>query len=161
VKLLGHMALVALVIGVSVTVAATGRVTLPLVISGAVGWGFVPVLQLMTGMLIVRGARGPLVRRLEGYFTLHWPWSVWIVAFHAALLLLPSRWSGLWLAATASVPILFTTWLLLAFCQQELSLPRRLAVRRVGEHQVVTYALVLAYVSVAIALWPRIVGAFE
>lgn len=158
VRLAARMALVALVIGTAVTVAAAGRVTIPLVITGVLGWSFVPVLQLLTGLLLVRTTPGPRLRQLERYFATHWAWSIWILAFHAAVLVVPPAYAGVWLATTAVAPILWTGMLLLEFCRRELMLDRRAAVRRVALHQSVTWLLVLVYVSVAVALWPRIVG---
>lgn len=158
VTLLARMALVALVIGTSVTVAATERLTLSLVLSGSLGWVFVPLLQLLTGLLLVRGLPGGRMRQLERYFATHWPWSIWILVFNAAVLLLPMRLTGLWLTATAVVPMLWTVWLLMEFCRQDLALDSRMARRRVLLHQSVTYVLVVGYVSVAVALWPRLAG---
>ena len=156
--LLARMALVALVIGTSVTVAATERLTLSMVISGSLGWAFVPLLQLLTGLLLVRGVPGGRMRQLERYFATHWPWSIWIIAFNAAILLLPGHLTGLWLTATAVVPLLWTVWLLMEFCRQDLALDSPIARRRVLLHQAVTYGLVVGYVSVAVALWPRLSG---
>ena len=156
VKLLGRMALVALVIGTSVTVSATERVTAGLVLAGILGWSFVPALQLLTGLLLVRGARPP-VRLLDRYFAMHWPWSLWILSAQATLLMVPIvRSAGWWVAITTVVPILWTVRLLFAFCRRELGLERLHAWRRVLVHQTATYLLVLAYVTFAVALWPRL-----
>lgn len=152
------MTLVALVIGASVTVSATERVTLSLVLGGAIGWSFVPVLQLLTGLLLVRKLD---LRLLDRYFATHWPWSIWIIAAHAMFLLSAgSRGWGIWVAVTATVPILWTIWLLFAFCREELGLDVRQRRRRVALHQAATCVLLVAYISVAVALWPRIVGLF-
>ena len=156
--LVARMALVALVIGTSVSVAATERVTFSLVAGGFIGWAFVPVLQLLTGLLLVQGRPGKRIFQLERYFATHWPWSLWILVFNGAVLLLPTRVTGLWLTATAVVPMLWTMWLLGEFCRQDLALDPRHARRRVLLHQAVTYLLVFGYVSLAVALWPRIVG---
>jgi hypothetical protein len=160
-SLAGRMALVALVIGTSVTASATERVTIPLVLAGAIGWSFVPILQLMTGLLLVRGARSGQVRLLNRYFATGWPWLLWILAAHAAFIAVPAtRNIGLWFAATAAAPILWTIYLLDRFCRQELGLDARLTRWRIGVHQAATYVLVAAYVWVAVALWPRIIRLF-
>jgi hypothetical protein len=158
--LLGRMALVALVIGSATAIAATERVTFALVLAGASGWAFVPLLQALTGLLLLRGSRGPRLPSLERYFALHWPWSLWIIAFSGAVLLLPPRLTGVSLVATAVVPLLWTVWLLLDYCRADLGFDRRTARRRVALHQAVTYGLVVGYVSLAVALWPRVVGTF-
>lgn len=150
------MVLVSLIIGTATTAAATGRVTLSLVVSGALGWSFVPVLQLLTGSILVRGPQGDRPRLLEHYFALHWPWSLWLLAYHGALLLLPTRALGTWLALTAVVPIAVTARLLLRFTRSRVTADRRAAIRRVVLHQAITYGVFLAYAAAAVALWSRV-----
>jgi len=153
------MALIALVIGTSFTVAATERVTLSLVLAGAIGWSFVPVMQLLTGLLLVRGSGRPRLDMLERYFGTHWPWSLWILSVHATLLIAPvARTFGLWLVLTAAVPVIWTVRLLVAFCRDDLGLDGRQGRRKVVLHQGATCLLFLVYVSFAVALWPRIIG---
>jgi hypothetical protein len=162
VPVLAQMVLVAAVVGVSVTVTATERVDIRLVLSGVLGWSFVPVLQLATGLVLVRGSRESLGWSLERYFATHWPWSLTILAAHAALLLIPwFRGRGLWLAGLAVLPIFMTIRLLLALCKGPLRMEPRLARRRVAEHQLLTLLLIVLYVQVTTALWPRVVGVFS
>lgn len=156
------MSLIALVIGTSVTVSATERVTASLVVFGIAGWSFVPLLQLLTGLLLVRGSALPRMELLIRYFQLHRPWSLWILAVHAVLLLIPiARHFQQWVVMTLLLPMLWTMGLLLRFCRDELQLEGWRAVRRVALHQSVTYAAVFVYVFVAVALWPRILGLFR
>ena len=155
-RVFGFMLLVSLIIGTATAAAATGRVTLSLVGSGALGWSFVPVLQLLTGLILIRGPRGEWLVQLERYFELHWPWSLWILAYHAALLLLPTRALGTWLALTGVVPMVVTARLLLHFTRVHVVDDRRAAIRRVVLHQAVTYSVFLAYAAVAVALWSRV-----
>lgn len=162
-RLAGRMALVAVIIGTSVTVSATERVTLSLVLAGTIGWSFVPVLQLLTGLLLIRGRAGEgRVRLLDRYFALGWPWALWIVGVHATLLMWPAgRRLGLMvIAATAAIPILWTLRLLLDFGRRELGFDSRQARIRVGQHQALSYVLFLTYVFFAVSLWPRVVGLF-
>jgi hypothetical protein len=162
-SLLGRMALVALIIGTALTASATERVTVSLVLAGFIGWSFVPVLQLLTGLLLIRGTEARRrLRLLDRYFATGWPWSLWIVAVHAAFLLWPPsrRLGQVALAVVALIPILWTVKLLVAYCQEELHLDRHRARMRVGQHQAVTYGLFLVYVFFAVSLWPRVVGLF-
>ena len=158
--LFGRLALVALVLGAATAAAATERLTIQLVLGGAVSWSFVPLLQLGTGLLLLRGSSGRRLELLERYFALHWPWSLWIIVFSGAVLLLPPRFTGVSLVATAGAPLIWTVWLLLEYCRADLGFDRRTARRRVAQHQAVTYGLVVGYVALAVALWPRIVGIF-
>jgi hypothetical protein len=160
--LLARMGLVALILGTALTVAATERVTVPLVFAGTIGWSFVPLLQLLTGLLLVRGFSRDRLRLLAGYFATHRPWSMWILISHAIFLLFPAtRPYGLWIIATAAVPILWTIGLLLRFCREELQLSAARSWWRVATHQCATYTIAFAYVFVAVALWPRILAVFE
>ena len=160
--LLGRMALVALIIGTSVTVSATERVSVSLVLAGAIGWSFVPLVQLCTGLLLVHGAARARVQLLAGYFAMHRPWSLWILAAHAVFLLSPAaRRYNLWVVVTAAVPIVLTVRALLRFCRDELHLDHRRAWQRVVVHQSATYTIALAYIFAAVALWPRLLGLFK
>jgi hypothetical protein len=155
------MALIALVIGTSLTVSATERVTLSLVLAGAIGWSFVPLVQLLTGWLLVRGS-GDRVRLLNRYFGMHWPWSLWILVTSAMFLLLPVARRFSWvITLTAALPILWTLWLLMRFCRDELGLDLVRSWQRVVVHQAATYGIAFAYIFVAVALWPRILGLFQ
>lgn len=155
------MALVALIIGAAVTVASTERTDVPLVVGGFFGWLFVPALQLLTGLLVIHGTPLSRLSTLEGYFALHWPWSLWILAAAGLTLVVPAvRAHAAWVGVTAAVAVVWTVRLLVRFCEQTLRLSRRAAYRRVALHQAVTLALILVYVQFAIALWPRLVGVF-
>lgn len=157
--LLSRMALVALVIGTSVTVAATERIEASLVISGMLCWSFVPVLQLLTGLVLLRGTRGKRGDRLERYFATHWPWSLWILALHAALLMVPpARGYVYWLAVTAVIPVIATVKLLLVYCSETLALPAPEARVRILQHQLLTLTLAILAFQLAVALWPRLLG---
>jgi hypothetical protein len=157
------MGLVALVIGASLTVSATERVTVSLVVADSVAWSFVPALQLLTGLFLIRGIRtSSRLDLLDRYFATGWAWSIWILGVHASLLMLPAtrRFGVLAIAAAAAIPILWTMRLLLNYCRHDLGLDSHRARIRVGQHQVVTYTLFLTYVFFAVSLWPRIVGLF-
>ncbi len=159
-RLLGQMALVALVIGTSVTAAATERVALSLVVTSAPAWAFVPLLQLGTGLWLVRGVgRGRRVGALERYFDTHRPWSLFILAVHAVLLAWPaSRASALMFFPLAAVPIGFTVLGLTAMCREALGMSSSASRRMVLTHQTVTYLMVAAYAAWASAYLPRLVG---
>lgn len=161
--MLARMALVAVIIGTSVTVSATERVTLALVLAGSIGWSFVPLLQLLTGLLLIRGtARSRRLDLLDRYFATGWSWNLWILAIHVTLLLWPAsrRLGILVIGIAAIVPIVWTLKSLFDYCRRDLGLDPRGARARVFQHQAVTYALVVAYVIFAVSLWPRVVGLF-
>ena len=153
------MALIALVIGSAMAVAATGRLTLSLAASTTLVWSWVPLVQLLTGLLLVRGADIGVARALEGYFQTHRPWSLWLLACAVAIALLPNPGGALLLlAATFVVPLVVTVRMLKVFCRRELGLGAAQTRRRVALHQAVTWTVVLVYGGYAIALIPRVSG---
>jgi hypothetical protein len=157
---LARMALVALVLATAMSIAATGRLTIALLISGLVCFWFLPVLQFLTGLLMVRH-RGviPLRVALDGYFETHRPWSLWILVMAATVILLPNPGGATYpLALTAVVPAAFTARSLLRFSRVALGDSRRQAWQRVALHQGATFVALIAYMDLSVALWPRVLA---
>jgi hypothetical protein len=160
VSFLVRMGITALVIGSALSTAATGRVTLPLVLSGFVCWSFVPVLQLATGWWMLRGGPGAGRATLDGYFATYRPWLLWLLAMAAVALMPSAAGMTLYLATTAVIPAALTIRALTRFSRDELGDSPRAARRRVAAHQVVTFILALIYADLSVALWPRVVEVF-
>jgi hypothetical protein len=156
------MALIALVIGITTSVAATGRTTLMLVASGAVCWSFVPVVQLFTGVLFVRGARIPRAQALERYFALHRPWSLWLLGCALVLLLMPNQQDWILpVAASGVVPLILTNRALARAGHHDLGFTSAIARRRLITHQLATWAVGLAYAEYAGRVVSRFVDALR
>ena len=158
-RLVARMALIALVIGTATSTVATGRVSVSLLASTTVCWSLVPVIQLFTGLLLVRGSSLPQARALDLYFGTHRPWSLWLLGFALLILVLPNP--GGWvltLAATAVVPIALTARRLTSLCRLELGFSAASARRRALLHQAVTGACCLAYGEYAGRLLPRFIA---
>ena len=153
------MSLTALIISASVVAASTERVTVALVLTSAVAWAFVPLIQLGTGLWLVRGAgAGRRLGALEAYFDTHRPWSLFILVFHALMLAWPaSRGFALILAPTTVVPIALTVRALTRMCRETLGLTPGAARRMVLLHQCMTYLVIAAYAGWAGAYVPRLV----
>lgn len=150
------MTLVALVIGVSLAAGSTERIDAGLVLSTSLAWSFVPVLQLLTGLVLTRGSRDRIAT-LDAYFGTHAPWSLWILGVHALFLVVsPARDAALWLSVTAVLPAVLTARALIILCRSRLGLSTWEARRRVALHQFLSYALVLLYVDFAVALGARL-----
>jgi len=142
--ILGRIALAAAVIGTSVAVAATGRVSLGLVATIALSWSFALLVQAIAAAAIIVPARARRVtaaRAFELWFLAHVPWTLWF--------LVPAAFSGITAAHVseslrfvgALVPIVWTILVLRAFGRQVLG------ATRVGTlamaHQVIVWALTL------------------
>ncbi len=150
------MVLISLVLGVSLSAASAERVDAGLVISTSAAWSFVPMLQLLTGLVLTRGS-ADRIGALDDYFATHVPWSLWILAVHALFLVVgPARDAALLILLTGVVPAIWTARLLVRMCREGLALSAREAWRRVAVHEAISYALVLAYVHFAVALGARL-----
>lgn len=156
VRIVGRMALLSVILGVSFSAAATERVDAGLVVSTSLAWSFVPVVQLLTGLVLTRGSAKRFTA-LDAYFATHRPWSLWILGIHALFLLAgPARSAALWLALTAVVPAVWTARLLVTMCRDRLGLSARESRRRVAIHEVLSCGLILLYVWFAAALGARL-----
>jgi hypothetical protein len=153
--------LLALLLGIVTSAAATGRVVASLVISQTVCWSFVPALQLMTGSILI-GSAGPrpvsFARAIELLFAAHGPWSIWLVAIAALQMLTPNQ--NIVFASTVA-PAAWTAWILFAYSREVLALPSRQAGVRVIAHQVATALLILTYIELASRISVRVIGLLE
>ena len=149
---------VALVLGVSAAMGATGRVTPALLLSTTLCWSFVVVLQGAIALPLIAGpARRTvgLARAVDLFFAGHAPWSLWILAVVAWA---PSPVGRpLWPALlAASVPLVLTPRIVSAFFQEVLELDPRHAMSRAAAQQALTWLTFIALYGTAVQLWPRV-----
>ena len=157
-------ALVALLLGTTMAVSATGRVTAGLVLDLAACWAFVPALQMATAAAIVRSPRSIVraARRLDLWFAGHAPWSLWMLLVAVCFMSFPAtRRIEYPILMTAIVPATWTAIIGSAFCRAVLRDTRGQAWRRVAVHQAVTWTIVFAYIGAASQLWPRFLALLE
>lgn len=154
--------LIAIVLGVSTAMSATGRVTPSLVLSTTLCWSFVVVLQAVIALaLIAAPARRTvgLARALDLFFAGHAPWSLWMLAAAAwapspiGLPLTP-------VVVAAGVPILLTPRIVKVFFQEVLEMDPRDAFARAALQQAISWGVALALFGTAVALVPRILEWF-
>jgi hypothetical protein len=152
--------LVAVVIGVSISILATGRATPVLVAGTTISWSYVVLVQLAVAMLLVapRARRTVgLARALDLFFAGHAPWSLLALAAAAWGPSPPGR--PLWpLLVLGVVPIILTPRIVAAFFTEVLGVSTRDARRLTVMQQAITWTLFGAIVWVSSALTPR---AFE
>ena len=156
---LSRMALVTLVFATTMSVAATGRLTLGLLMSTFICFSFAPLVQLATGLLMLRGSRVNRRAGLRGYFATHRPWSLWMLLMAGIVIVLPNPGAFTYiLALTAVVPAALTIRGLLRFAREVLGDSSRTAWWRVGRHQAATVLVLAVYLDLSVALWPRILA---
>jgi hypothetical protein len=151
-------ALVAVVLGVSVSIAATGRAGLGLAASTTLAWSYVVAVQIAIAVpLLAREARRTigLARAVDLFFAGHAPWSLFA--------LLVAAWrpspagSPVWpLEVLAIVPAVLTARIVAAFFSEVLALDRRSARRRTIVQQALTWTVFVVVNWAASAFTPRL-----
>ncbi len=135
----------------------TGRVTVPLIAGTTFIWIWIPLVQLLTGLLFVRGSRVPTSEALARYFETGRFWSCWLLLLTAAVLFGPRPFAILdWAAATAIIPVVLTTRALTRTAREVCGASERSARRRALVHQAITHTILVLYFGWAVALGPRI-----
>jgi hypothetical protein len=154
--------IVALVLGVSTAISATGHVTPSLLFSTTACWSFVVVIQAAIALTFVAApARRTvgLARAIDLYFAGHAPWSLWMLAAAA--------WSPspigrpVWpVLVAAAVPIIMTPRILSAYFREVLEMDPRSAFARAAAQQAMTWAIFVGLFGTAVALTPRVLEWF-
>jgi hypothetical protein len=155
-------ALVAIILGVVVSIYATGRVTVSQVLITVLCWSFAAALQTLAGLALVASAKRRSVGIPAGIdllFVGHGPWSLWLLAVAAWAVWLPrpDRMDVV-VAATAAVPLVWTAVILFAFCRTVLGDEPRQAAIRTLLHQLLIWTVAGVYIAVVVQLWPRLAG---
>jgi hypothetical protein len=151
-------ALVLVVIGTSLAIAATTRVTATLVASAMLTASFTIIVQLIAAALLVASRRARPVTTataIDLLFAGHAPWSLWV--------LVTSLWAGTDLffslrimGVTMLVPLVWTVVVMRAFCLEVLETTPRGASLRTLAHQAVIWGFGVSYVAFASGGWFRL-----
>lgn len=154
--------LAAVVIGTSMAIAATRRVTPALVLDTTLAWAFVVVLQIAIALVLIAGPSRRTVgvsRGLDLFFASHAPWSLWLLGVAALPAPLGRPVTPLLLLAV--VPIVMTNRAIAAFFREVLGYGSRRAVAHTAIHQAITWTVFVVLYGSAVALHPRLVEQFE
>ena len=107
--LLRRPLLLAFVLGCGVSILASGRFTLRLIVDGTLSFAFVPLCELIAYAIVYRLQRGtvPFAKAVDRYFAGNTPWLWWIVALMAAAVIQPVRSTDLLplILITSVIPI--------------------------------------------------------
>lgn len=169
--LLSRPALFALLLGACLSLTTSGRLTLRLMLSGALIWSFAPLLQMAGAtavVLLLARRRLPLSRALDLYFLGHGPWSLWLLAVAGALAPLPSARvlaliDGPWVPRAlvwliVLVPFVWSAVITFAFFREALELSPRRALGGLALHGLVIWGAVLSFFLLSDQLWPRVLA---
>jgi hypothetical protein len=105
--LLRRPLLLAFVLGSGVSMLASGRFTLRLIVDGTLSFAFVPLCELVAYAVVYKLQRGtgPFEQAADRYFAGNSPWLWWLVALMAAAAILPVR-------TTDVLSIALITWVI-------------------------------------------------
>jgi hypothetical protein len=152
-------AIVWIVLGASLTIAATGHIAAGSFLPTLRWWSVVPIGQVIVAFSLVRGQAAREIgvpRALDLFFTGHAPWSLWLIVSAAyAAFTMPTRSTLMPIVAAAIVALVWTEVILVAYCQEILRLAPRDALRRTLLHQALTWGLSLALFGTAVQIVPR------
>ena len=147
--------LFAFAIGIVVSLAASGRVSVRLVADGALSFAFVPVIEAAAFAVVYRrGPRAmPYATAVDRFFRTNAPWLAIMTAFAALTIVVTPRESGVWaapprlliLAAVAVAGIVWSAALDLAFFRDALGRTRAAAVRDTLLFRAIEWPLVTLY----------------
>ena len=160
-RALERPALVAVIIGIAVTISSAQQVPLSLVLMGIVCWSFVPIVQWLIGAFVVSRVRGrpkSMPRCIELLFIGHVPWSLWVLAITglSAFTQVPQP-LGVQVAALL-IPGVWTAFIVSAFCQTALGCTKARARRLTAVHQTMTAVVFFTYVFLASGFWARVLA---
>lgn len=159
-RALERIALVALIVGLSVTLSSAKTVPLDLVLMGLLTWSFVPLLQLLAAIALIAVPRTrsvSLARSLELLFMGHLPWSLWILAM-TVFAFVPVSLPQSAQVVSLLIPGAWTALIVTAFCRTVLGCTPTGARLLTAGHQAVTWTLFFTYVFLTSGIWPRVVA---
>ena len=169
VVLLRRPLLVCLTLGVSVALAATGRVTAGLVLGAAACWSLVPAVQMAAFATMMRFTprprQLPFSSAADLFFMGHLGWSLWLLAVAGAAAATFPAGAAWWpqgaattLLGTALVPAIVTLRITAAYCREVFGLSERRALLATALYEGLVWGFGVLYAGWAIQLWPRILA---
>lgn len=144
--------------GCVVSLGASGRFTLRLIVDGAISFAFVPACCL-AGLAVVwrRGPRSamPFARAADAFFAGFTPWLVWMVVAGGVFGLVPPRAFSPWffpVLIAGVVPLLWSLSIDWRFFRDTLGRAPRQALADLVVHRAIEWTAVVAY-FLGIAIW--------
>lgn len=163
--LLRRPLLLALILGSTVSLMTSGRLTARLMVSGVVTWSFVPLLQMASLVIVIFGSRRlrPLPEWVDLFFIGQGPWLCWLIAFGAFWSSAPPTsesvlrtrfWFGFAAAAAA-----WSAYLDYRFFRLVAQRSRGAAVRDLFLQRAIAWGLGIVYFGEG-SLWTDLAGVF-
>ena len=160
-RMLRRPLVVALVIGIAVPIMAVQRVTLGLLVSSTISFGFMVAIQMAVGAALIAtvpSKRLSMVRALDLWFAGHAPYSIWLLT--VAAVFAASPWASLdGLIVLAAVPAVWTAFIVSAYCRNVLGTSRAGGRWRAALHFVVIWTIAFELIALSAGGWFQITAA--
>jgi hypothetical protein len=145
---------VAFMLGCGISLIATGVVTLRLVVPVTLYWAFVPAVEALALVAVLRHPRtgSSLASTIDRFFTGHGPWTLFLIAFAASLAFLPPQvaWklmTTMWLGILVVV-IAWSGYIDFCFFCRVSGAGRTTAIRHVLVHRLITWTVIFVIFAV-------------
>jgi hypothetical protein len=151
--------MVLLVIAVMVPIAAVQRVTVGLVASAALSWSFAVGVQALVAAAVIASAprrRVRLATALDLWFAGHLPYSLWLLIALTWMTISPAT-SVERVILSASVPAVWTMWVIAAFCRTVLATTPAGARWRTAVHVVAICGFTVSYIAWVAGGWFQVI----
>jgi len=138
------------VLAFAMSVTATGRFSLRLLLDGVVSFAFIPLLGI-AGLAAVASRRpdGRTFREtLDLFFIGYGPWLVWLAIFAALTATVPPRELGHWIVAaelSLLVPMVWAIYVDFHFFREVMQLTAGGATRAIALHRLIGWVGLVAY----------------
>jgi hypothetical protein len=162
-----QLAFLGLTIGCFVSMLASGRLSARLVVDGALSFAFIPILEVLALLLVLRLCRPrvevPFAVDLTLFLMGNTPWLLWLALAGAMMSVVPPRAIGLGLTraveASTIVPIVWSFLIDLRFFRETAGRSPSSAVRAALLHRAIGWPLAFAY-FLGIAIWTLVQPTF-
>jgi hypothetical protein len=151
-----------LVLGSTVSLGASGRLSLRLIVDGGVSFAFLPIFCVAgfaTAYFSRRDRPLPFARALDLFLTGLLPWLLWLIVLATICSIVPSRHLGPWIApleVSLAVPVIWSTVLDFHFFREAMVRSPGAATRDVLLYRLVAWSGATIYFF-GIAIWAEIV----
>jgi hypothetical protein len=156
-------AFIALILGCSIALMASSRLSVELVLSTTLCWSYVPLAELVALLFVTANNKAELTKPqvIDRFFAGHTPWLLWIVISSLLPTFLPLTLTftlmRYWLVGGALVALPWSLWIDFHFFRGILNESNSRTLRKLAVQRLVSWTLIIAVFSYG-SLWPSVLG---
>lgn len=153
---------VALMLGCTISLLASSRLSFGLVLSTSIIWSYVPVAELAALLLVSRNNRAglPSSQLIDPFFAGHAPWLLWILIAGFGFSFLPFTFAyklfPFWLLGGGVVALAWSLWIDYHFFRGVLGESSGRAILKLTLQRLISWTLIVAVFTYG-SFWPSII----